>query len=396
MSRLSLLLLLLLLVLLVRSDWRRVCAQQEAGAGLYLQAEVVLTLREEGQEVVLVVDSEEREVVVQCLNPRGAAELYDHRGLLLAENSSESFSNRLQYRLWGRNYSGLWGAEKTVRCNTFCQLRLLEVKEGTSCHLESVRDETNLWCNVRGWLSQAFNKVQPGESECNRSDYDFKTPNYEFFLWSQERDQWSGCSKHDIKRVETGQDRNVTFIRCGLSDRDHDLLVKMEKSHPRQSVTGFHFHDENQCSESAYFLVQQAEQETGWYRQVLVFTAGVSLVVTLTAGLLVGLRSRRKKTEDKSVVSAADSSVGINGVYIASSASTRTRCSLILQSEEKTDWLDLTDQQKTEMLHSAVLDGDNSRSESGTIIGPEPSRYCALIGLNLGIQIKIQHAISDL
>ena len=116
----------------------------------------------------------------------------------------------------------------------------------------------------------------------------------------------------------------MTFIRCGLSDQDpeQDLLIKMEKIHPRQSLTGLPFHDENQCSEAAYFLVQQAVEGTGWSRQVSVVTAGSLLLLILTLGLLCLLCRRRSKTEDKAAMSAEDS-VGFNGVYIASRASTR-------------------------------------------------------------------------
>ena len=134
---------LLLLFPLVRSDWSSVCPHQEDGAGLYLEADVVGSLREEGQEV-LVVDSKEREVTVRCHNPRGAAELYDHHNNLLADKVSESLANSLQFTLWDRNYSGLWRAEKTVKCKNSCQVKLIQVKEGTRCHLESVRGQTRL------------------------------------------------------------------------------------------------------------------------------------------------------------------------------------------------------------------------------------------------------------
>ena len=363
-------LLLLLLLPLVRSDWTSVCPPQEAGVELYLDARVVRVLTEKGQEV-LVVESKEREVRVRCHNPRGAAELHDHRGHLLADKVTESLSNSLQYTLWARNYTGLWRSEKTVSCSKSCQLKLIEVKEGAAyqsrCHLDSVRGQTNLWCNVSGWLHQAF--TNPGGFDCDSSDYDFRIPNYDFFFWSQESEQWRRCSKHDMRRAETGRDRNVTFIRCGLSDSDpaQDLLVKMVKSHPSQSPTGLSFLEENQCSEAAYFLVLQAgEEEPGWYRQITLIMAG-ALLLTLTAGLLAGVcrRRRRRKTEDKTAGSE-QGSVGVNGVYITSTASTRTRCSLIMEAEMKTDWMDLTDQQKVEMMQCAVLDGDDSRLGSRT------------------------------
>ena len=384
----------LLLLPLASCDWTNVCPSPSPQAGFYLEGEVVRNISARGQEL-LVVDSKEREVRLKCDNNQGAVKIYDVEGSNRVV--AESFNKTVLHTLWRRNSSSLWQSEITVRCND-CQVRLVNVNDGeefrSSCRRQSGEDKnrTQLWCNIRDWVQSAFKARNTGRLAC-ATDQHHKSPAYQFLFWSESEGKWQKCGEYDEKRKIVSDDRNVTFISCGLTENQsrESLLVKMKKIHKGKVSSGLPFlaKKSQACEQSTYFIVNQPSEisNSSLTTSVLIsLVVCLSVVVVLVLALLWKTKGRRGRKEIVGVTGVCDYAAQMTGdserrresglstiedleFYLPNKQQLTEKpgpgldrqCSVALEASQRAERLDLTEAEERELNQSAVLDGDPAR-----------------------------------
>jgi len=397
-SLLSLLSLLLLTTgpCYLTAHWLPLCSK--SGSELFLDAEIVGNISD-----LLVVNNTERDVKVKCHNRQGTARIYDSEDRLLASHSEAgNVNNTVSLTLWQKNVVKFWKSEKTVKCNDHCEVKLVEVKDGTffktNCRLQSVEDQNDLMCNITDWIDNATKAKKP-DFECNEEGYDFGIPVYEFSIWSESEVRWKICKgEFDHEKNIAENDKNITLIKCGVTEKHprEPLLVKMTKRHKDSKSVALPFlNTPDNCQESTYFIVNQHLEDQSSKPNTKV-TILIAVVVILGLFLVFALVFIYKRRGRPAGVRKTEKEIdGITGVYIDHSSTLieggrdrrsgesgdstiedlesyvpnkcvmtpglERQCSVTLEAGKRAQRMNLTDKEKNEMLQRTVLDGNSTR-----------------------------------
>ena len=125
--------------------WQPLCGQDYDHGQLYIDADVVDTIQEE-KELLVIVSNKERDVNVKCVT----------RG----DGVEQGMTTGNVTLIWEKQDTKFWKAEQKIECGG-CEVTLVDVKEGAGYHsqcsssMDSTQGAGSILCVVTDWLETA-------------------------------------------------------------------------------------------------------------------------------------------------------------------------------------------------------------------------------------------------
>ena len=125
--------------------WQALCGQDQDQGQLYIDADIVDTIQEE-EELLVIVSNKERDVIVKCVTK--------------GEGVEQGMTRANATKIWEKQDTKFWKAEQKIQCGG-CEVTLVDVKEGAGYHSQcsssmvSTQGSGGILCVVTDWLETA-------------------------------------------------------------------------------------------------------------------------------------------------------------------------------------------------------------------------------------------------